>query len=738
MTHHKWNFFRAGGFDQVKLDTGADLLALDQLDQKLWVALACPTKGLEFDSRTLELIDSDKDGRIRAPELISAAKWAGQRLKDPEVLARRLDALPLSAINDATDEGKALVASATTVLEGLGVAGASELSVAQATEATTAFSQMAFNGDGIVPPDSATDAATAEALADIVDTVGSVADRSGKPGVDAAKVEAFYAATQAYFAWFAQADTDAALLPLGADTAAAVGAFEAVRAKVDDYFARCRLVAFDPRAQASINREEKDYLALVINDLTLSAEELDVFPLAQTAAGKALPLGTGINPAWTGRLTAFVAATIKPLLGELTELTESQWLEISAKLAPFRNWQGTKAGASVEKLGLEKIARYAGLHEQEKVLALIALDADKKVVADGLEAVERLVRYNRDLLHLANNFVSFREFYGREEKAVFQAGRLYLDQRSCDLVMRVADAGKHATLAPLSRAYLVYCDCVRQGGEKMTIVAAVTAGDVDNLMVGRNGVFYDRAGNDWDATVTKIVDAPISIRQAFLSPYKKAIRFVEDQVNKRANDAEKASEAKLTGAAGELTDAVENGKPDVPAKAPKTLDIGILAAIGVAVGGVTAAFGALLQAFFGLGIWMPLGIVGLFLLISGPSMFLAWLKLRQRNLGPILDANGWAVNAMARINVPFGGSLTTVASLPPGSGRDLADPFEEKRAPVKRAVAAVAAIVLAGLWVTGYLDAFLPKVIKHSTVMADTTAVEAPATAAVPTDEAAK
>ena len=33
------------------------------------------------------------------------------------------------------------------------------------------------------------------------------------------------------------------------------------------------------------------------------------------------------------------------------------------------------------------------------------------------------------------------------------------------------------------------------------------------------------------------------------------------------------------------------------------------------------------------------------LAISGPSMLIAWLKLRQRNIGPILDANGWAVNA---------------------------------------------------------------------------------------------
>ena len=59
--NYTWKFFRAGGFDQVKLESGADLANLDLLDQKLWVALACPTRGLEFDSRTLDLVDTDKD-----------------------------------------------------------------------------------------------------------------------------------------------------------------------------------------------------------------------------------------------------------------------------------------------------------------------------------------------------------------------------------------------------------------------------------------------------------------------------------------------------------------------------------------------------------------------------------------------------------------------------------------------------------------------------------------------------
>jgi len=57
---------------------------------------------------------------------------------------------------------------------------------------------------------------------------------------------------------------------------------------------------------------------------------------------------------------------------------------------------------------------------------------------------------------------------------------------------------------------------------------------------------------------------------------------------------------------------------------------------------------------------------------------LAFVKLRRRNLGPILDANGWAINTSARINVPFGTRLTDIAKLPPGSTIDIHDHYAEK------------------------------------------------------------
>lgn len=325
------------------------------------------------------------------------------------------------------------------------------------------------------------------------------------------------------------------------------------------------------------------------------------------------------------------------------------------------------------------------------------------------------MRLHRDLFRLANNFVSFKDFYERKEKAIFQVGTLYLDQRACELCIRVEDAGKHAAMAPLSRAYLAYVDCTRPAsGEKMTVACAFTAGDSDNLMVGRNGLFYDRDGKDWDATITKIVDNPISIRQAFWAPYKKLIRFVEEQVAKRAQAADADANEKLTGKAVAVGTATETGTFKPP---EKKFDVGVVAALGVAVGGITAALGALLQAFFGLGFWMPLGFVGLMLLISGPSMLIAWLKLRQRNIGPLLDANGWAVNANARLNVPLGGSLTRMAVLPAGSRLDTIDPFAEKQRPWGWYAFFAVVLVLGGLWFFGKLDKFLPPAARSFTVL---------------------
>ncbi|MBL9137974.1 MAG: hypothetical protein JNK85_19060 [Verrucomicrobiales bacterium] len=675
---HRWRFFRAGGLDQARFDSADDYRNLEHLDQKLWVALACPVKGLEFDEKTLAMIDGDKDSRVRVPEVVAAVQWAEDHLKDLGVLKNCSDSLPLDQINDQTPSGKALLASAKQILKNLGKADAKTITLADVADTAKIFAQTKFNGDGIIPVESAETPALQQVINEIISTQGGETDRSGKPGISQGKVDAFFAQLTAFDAWAKQAEATAATVsPLGDGTAAAAAAVKAVRAKVDDYFGRCRLAAFDPRAIVAVNRKEEEYLIIASKDLNISAQEVAGFPLSKIEAHRPLPLKDGINPAWADAIGALLDAAVAPLLGkDKTTLTEADWAALKAKVAPFDAWIAAKPAVTIEPLGLARIRAILATTAQADIGKLIAQDKALEAEASAIINVERLIRYHRDLHRLLCNFVNFSDFYDPAFPATFQVGTLYLDGRACELCVRVDDGGKHAALAGMAKAYLAYCDCTRPSGEKMTIAAAFTDGDSDNLLVGRNGVFYDRKGRDWDATITKIIDNPISIRQAFWAPYKKLVRAIEEQVAKRAAAAEAASDAKIA-AAATATANVDKAKP----AEPKKVDVGTVAAISVAIAGIGSFITALLgyiTGLFAMPFWvLCLVLASLLLIISGPSMLIAWLKLRQRNLGPILDANGWAVNGRVKVPVSLGRSLTSVAKLPPGTLPSMDDKFAE-------------------------------------------------------------
>jgi len=697
MAHsHAWKFFRTGGLDQVSLTTGADLLNLEQLDQKLWVALSCPVKGLELDEKTLALIDSDGDGRIRVPELLAAISWAAARLKDAGALLGGADALPLAAINDATPEGKALLASAKQILARLGKKDAAAVSVADSSNTAAIFAASPLNGDGVITPEATGDSDLQGVIKDILATVGGAADRMGAQGVTADHVAKFFAALAAFTAWTEQGMGKDVMF-LGDGTAAAYDAIKAVRAKVDDYFARCRLAAFDARALGALNRSEAEYLAVAAKDMKITSEEVAGFPLAAIAAHKSLPLAEGVNPAWAGALAALRQAAVAPVLGAgKAALTEAEWAALGAKFGAYEGWMSGKAGADVEKLGLARAKAVLAGGSRAALEALIAEDQRLEPEFKAISDVDRLTHLHRDMRALLHNFVNFADFYSRDKWAVFQAGTLYLDSRSTELCIRVDGANP---LAAMSKTYIAYCACARPGGQAMNIAACFTQGDSDFLFVGRHGVFYDRAGQDWDAVITSIVDNPISIGQAFWAPYKKFLRMIEEQVAKRAAAAEAASSGKLATAAEGAANADK-----AKAAEPKKIDIGTVAALGVAVGAIGGALGAVATGLAKLAIWqLPLVVVGLILVISVPSMVIAWLKLRQRTLGPILEGNGWAVNGRVAINIPFGSALTEVAKKPAGSHLSLDDPYEDKEAAARKRRLIFWAVVIALLGAAAWI-----------------------------------
>ena len=665
-TSYPWKFASVGGTVRVNIQSGEDIRHLGELDRKLWTVLSCPTSGLEFDETTLKLIDVDKDGKIRVDEVIKTAQWLTRILKNADDLLKENDSLPLDGFNTEDPDGARLQASARQILKNLQLEKDS-ISLEDTADNVKIFAQTQFNGDGIITPASAPDEATAK-LIETIAGIASAIDRSGVPGITAEHVEAFYAACADFQAWMAAGTKD--VFPYGDKTADALAAVNAIKDKVADYFMRCKLIGFDAASAEAVDVSVAK-IAAIEGNLAAATDQIALQPLAKPAADGKLVL-KAVNPAWKGAIDAVVS-----LVGIKKEaLDEAEWAAILGTFAPYVAWMDAKKGAEVEALGLECVN--AILKEDKKAALLELLEKDKAEEANALsiEEVDKVLRLNKHFYRFLNNYVVLADFYDPERKAIFQAGRLYIDQRSTDLCVKVA--GPAPEISSLSGMYILYCACTSEKlGKSFNIAAVLTDGDVDGLREGKNAVFYDRDGNDYTAKVVAIVDNPISIRQAFWTPYRKLARMINDRIDKKAAEKNEKSMSGLTSAADTAT---EGKAPAVPFDIGKFA--GIFAAIGMAVGLVGAALAGVVSALKGITFWQILLILGvLMLLISGPSMFIAWRKIRRRDLGPVLNANGWAINAAALVRAKFGKTLTSLAQFPKLTA---VDPEARKKANVRK------------------------------------------------------
>ena len=454
-------------------------------------------------------------------------KWACDRLRDPASLLDDSPRLPLAAFA-ASGEGHALQELARRILADIGQPGADAISLDDLGKRQALLAKTPFNGDGIITPEAAADAPEVKQLiGEILAACGGTDDLCGASGIGREQLDRFYNEARAHIAWIEQGGQPG-VQPLGAATAAASAAIQAVRAKIDDYFTRCRLTAYDPCAAAPLNQGEAVYGTIAPLDLQTGSEEIASLPLAQADAGRPLPLRAGVNPAWAAALAHFAEAALEPLLGVTTgELTEAHWRQVLDKIAPYeagwlKAWRPWKASARrLQNLAGDGHARIAALLERDLSFASGAAQ-----IAD----LEKLILYHNHLNRLLNNFVNFNDFYDPEQTAIFRAGRLYMDGRYFDLCVNVRDVASHATLAATSKIFLVYCDITRPDTkEKQSICVAVTAGFAGSLWVGRNGLFYDRDGR-LGCRDRQDRRGPVSLKEAFWSPWIKISAMIGDQI----------------------------------------------------------------------------------------------------------------------------------------------------------------------------------------------------------------
>lgn len=346
----------------------------------------------------------------------------------------------------------------------------------------------------------------------------------------------------------------------------------------------------------------------VIDDYFTPSEDM---PLVVDEPELELPLGEKLNPRYHDAIADFAEKCVFPVLGEgKKSISRQEWKKVKAAFAAFREWRGS-----------------------EPVMC-----ADAKA---ALAEEEKFFRYKIYLGEFLDNYVSMKKIYDGSGEAIFQTGILRLDSREMSLCFHVESEAEHSKLAAKSNCCVLYLKITRPS-EKLSrsICAVVTAGNVSSLYVGRNGVFYDRDGQDWQAVVTKVVESQVSLAEAFWSPWRKIGESIAAMVKKFIGEKQDKSIAATESA-------IKN--PDNGGGAAMASSV---AAIGIGIGMMGAAVASVMAAVSKMQWWQILiALLAIVLAVSLPSVILTWFKLRRRDLGAILNASGWAINRPMRFSM---------------------------------------------------------------------------------------
>jgi hypothetical protein len=674
-------FRNFGGIYQFLIADEEDLARIDALDPARWAATSAPIEDLHCDAVFLKHVDAEGTGRVRVGQIVRARDWAFERLARRSVLKGRHESIALDAL-DAGALGEPLRAAAKRVNKEQKAADEKSISLADVRGFKGSYQKLLANGDGVVPPEVVPEADVAAFLKDVIATVGSVKDRGGSDGVDAALLDRFKTQGQAWLDWRAKA-RDAAVW--GDATSSAAALVAKLSPKIDAYFLHADLLRQEAPTSAVQKLTDDEFRAMRVRDAAAIEAYLLASPIAAPDASGVLSLDAA-TALYRDDVTALRDTVLARALGAPTkELTRASWRTVKAVFEAFEAWQKAKPAEPFDALGEDKVKAHLAGPLPARVTHFIELDLAAAAELTQIDALERLLLSVRWLIDLANNFVNFSAIYLPQETALVEMGTLVIDGRRLAFCVKVADRAAHKPLASESLIFLVYAKITdKAGGQSFEVVAPVTGGEKGRLRVGKRGIFIDNEGAEWDSEVVEVVENPISVREAMFSPFRRAAKFVNDKVESWVGSAATAQEEGLQSSTAAATDnaqqeaeaaaaraaAASAAPPAAPAREGLNVNTLILGG-GIALAGVGAVLASVFSLLSTLKGWLAIvGIVGAVLAFSALN---AWLKLRRRDMSVLLEANGWAVNVHTRITKRIAQVFAFTPELPKDAKLEHAD-----------------------------------------------------------------
>jgi len=661
-------FQNYGGSYQLRIQDAQDLEKIQVLDETHWAATSVPVESLNCDSVLTSYIDTDQNSRIRTDEIKEALAWLFRFLANRSRLSEGTDVLYLSDIDTSHPEGQKLRSVAEFILSNLNLPDAEEISLVQVQDVQSIMSNAANNGDGIISPEGTSDSELAQFITSVMETVGSVPDASGKPGINQEQLNTFVHEAESYLAWKTEGEIPEGkdvteVMVWGTETPQAFELVTELEEKIEQYFAQCAIVGFDGRAAAQMQLSPKELEEIDFKDKSMMDNRVKNAPLAVPNSEGILDFDAMINALYAERLFDLKEKVLKRALGKpVKQLTLKQWDNVKNIFGAYRTWLKNKKGTKVEKLGKDGLHTYLNGSYKKRVNELIVEDL---AVADDLNQIhnlEKLILYQRWLMELVNNFVSFSSLYDPGRRALFEMGTLVIDGRQITFTMRVKDRQAHKTIAEKSFMYLLYVEVTGRKEEniKFEIVAVVTSGTVGRLRIGKRGIFFSIDGKVWDAQVVDIVENPISPWESVKAPFQQINGFIKKQIDKFTKSRQTKMEASLA----------------APSASGMTRDL--LLGGGVAIAALGSSFAYVTKALSQVTpVHILVTFVGLTLLILLPGMIMGFLKIRKRDMSVLLEALGWAVNVHMRLNNSLGKLFTHTPHLPKDARKERKDVLQQ-------------------------------------------------------------
>ncbi len=633
-------FSSYGDSYHFRIDDHHDLKAVLELDEALWIATTAPCSTIRTDETFLELLDGDRDGRLRAEEIKDGIRFLFANLIEYAGIRPDNDTLVLAHISPETEAGRRIRSSAEKVLKRLD-APVETIGLEQVRQIKQEVLHGGLDQAGIVLKEAAGEERIGVFIGDIVATVGGVEHPSGKKGVDRRSLDDFLRESSGYLDWLKQAgeigaDDVTTILPLGAQTADAYELFRSVSEKLHQYFLLCDIKRINPELlERTLNNPETSPAANLIQ-IESAQSYLAGAPLSMPNDSGVLKLSSGINPYFKNMIDDFATRVVGTLLGsDLESLDRSGFSRLQELFEPYRGWIDRKPEVHVGGIDASLLQAYVtDPIYRETLEMLIRQSHETALVLENIVELERLILYQANLLPLVNSFVSFPNLYDPAQRALFEEGTLIMDGRHFTMAVKVADRKHHIEMSSNSNIFVIYCELLGKGGEVMHEIAVpVTSGSRGNLHLHKWGIFNDIDGNELHARVVDIVENPISVLEAVTAPFIRMKQAISTRIEEFSSKAEerlfhRRDEGKKK----------EGGTP--------LLGVGgvALAALGSSLAFITKTIAAMSAGT----VVIALLVIGAVLII--PTAVSAYLKLSRRDLSMILEGSGWGLNSRMKLN----------------------------------------------------------------------------------------